>query len=321
MAESAVGRARGIRSDPDLGPRHARRRRRRAARRVRGIARRRPRQRAGAARRDPDGRLAARASRDRSARRPDDDRPDPRRRPYRTGRGHAARPGAAGAVRAQCRAHRRARAAERRRVGGAGAGERGHDQPGNRASPASRATRSRSTARARPPPLPPPASTSPGSCSSAPPCGRSRWPARSNTFSTSRCNGRWTAFSSAGRSPSSRPCSTISRSWPARSRRPAPPPTAPSEAIANHGVGNETTAAEVAIAKIRVGEAAGNGAAIAHQVHGAMGFTYEHSLHQATRRLWSWREEFGNEAHWADRLGHMVAARGADALWPFVTGT
>ncbi len=72
---------------------------------------------------------------------------------------------------------------------------------------------------------------------------------------------------------------------------------------------------------MRVGEAAGNGAAIAHQVHGAMGFTYEHSLHQATRRLWSWREEFGNEAHWAELLGHMVAARGADALWPFVTGT
>jgi alkylation response protein AidB-like acyl-CoA dehydrogenase len=94
-----------------------------------------------------------------------------------------------------------------------------------------------------------------------------------------------------------------------------------SQAIANHGVGDETTEAEVAIAKIRVGEAAGNGAAIAHQVHGAMGFTYEHSLHQATRRLWSWREEFGNEAHWAELLGHMVAARGADALWPFVTGT
>ena len=75
---------------------------------------------------------------------------------------------------------------------------------------------------------------------------------------------------------------------------------AAAEAIARHGVGNETSAAEVAIAKVRVGEAAGTGAAIAHQVHGAMGFTYEHSLHHATRRLWAWREEFGNEAHWAD---------------------
>jgi acyl-CoA dehydrogenase len=76
---------------------------------------------------------------------------------------------------------------------------------------------------------------------------------------------------------------------------------------------------EVAIAKVRGGEAAGTGAAIAHQVHGAMGFTYEHSLHHATRRLWAWREEFGNEAVWAARLGRMVAQHGADKLWPFIT--
>src|SRR5207248_1423893 len=69
----------------------------------------------------------------------------------------------------------------------------------------------------------------------------------------------------------------------------------------------------------RLGEAASTGAAIAHQVHGAMGFTYEHSLHHATRRLWAWREEFGNETLWAGRLGRMVAAQGADALWPFIT--
>lgn len=81
----------------------------------------------------------------------------------------------------------------------------------------------------------------------------------------------------------------------------------------------EIAMGEIAIAKVRCGEAAGTGAAIAHQVHGAMGFTYEHSLHHATRRLWSWREEFGNEAVWAARLGRMVAQRGADELWPFIT--
>ena len=83
--------------------------------------------------------------------------------------------------------------------------------------------------------------------------------------------------------------------------------------------GNEIGIADVAIAKVRAGEAAGAGAAIAHQVHGAMGFTYEHSLHHATRRLWAWREEFGNEAVWAQRLGRMVAAAGADQLWPLIT--
>jgi acyl-CoA dehydrogenase len=94
---------------------------------------------------------------------------------------------------------------------------------------------------------------------------------------------------------------------------------AAAEAIAAHGLGSELATAEIAIAKLRVGEAAGSGAAIAHQVHGAMGFTYEHSLHHATRRLWAWREEFGNETHWATQLGHMVAEAGADALWPFIT--
>jgi acyl-CoA dehydrogenase len=91
------------------------------------------------------------------------------------------------------------------------------------------------------------------------------------------------------------------------------------EAVALYGVEGDIVAAEVAIAKLRVGDAAGAGAAIAHQVHGAMGFTYEHTLHHSTRRLWSWREEFGNETLWAERLGRAVAAKGADALWPFVT--
>jgi acyl-CoA dehydrogenase len=76
---------------------------------------------------------------------------------------------------------------------------------------------------------------------------------------------------------------------------------------------------EIAVAKIRVGEAAGVGAGIAHQTHGAIGFTYEHALHFATRRLWSWRAEFGSESAWARELGERIAARGADALWPDLT--
>lgn len=75
---------------------------------------------------------------------------------------------------------------------------------------------------------------------------------------------------------------------------------------------------EVASAKIRAGEAAGAGAAIAHQVHGAIGFSAEHPLHRYTQRLWAWRDDFGAEAEWAARLGRMLAARGADALWPLL---
>ena len=76
----------------------------------------------------------------------------------------------------------------------------------------------------------------------------------------------------------------------------------------------------VAVAKARTGEAAGKGAEIAHQVHGAMGYTREHNLHYVTRRLWSWRDEFGNETYWQSWLGRMIASRGAESLWPMLTG-
>src|SRR5271167_36701 len=75
---------------------------------------------------------------------------------------------------------------------------------------------------------------------------------------------------------------------------------------------------EVASAKIRVGEAATTAAAIAHQVHGAIGFSQEHVLHRYTHRLWAWRDDFGSESYWAVRLGRLVAGSGADALWPML---
>ncbi|MBI3372093.1 MAG: acyl-CoA dehydrogenase family protein [Betaproteobacteria bacterium] len=76
----------------------------------------------------------------------------------------------------------------------------------------------------------------------------------------------------------------------------------------------------VALAKARTSEAAGQGADIAHQVHGAMGFTREHSLHHVTRRLYAWRDEYGGEAYWQQRIGRLICAQGADAFWPMLTG-
>jgi acyl-CoA dehydrogenase len=75
----------------------------------------------------------------------------------------------------------------------------------------------------------------------------------------------------------------------------------------------------IAVAKIRTGEAAGLCASLAHQVHGAIGFTYEHSLHYRTRRLLSWRNEFGSESEWSLLLGRHLAAAGPDRLWPEIT--
>jgi hypothetical protein len=55
-------------------------------------------------------------------------------------------------------------------------------------------------------------------------------------------------------------------------------------------------------------------------VHGAIGFTDEHVLHYFTRRLWTWRAEFGSESQWARRLGTQVLQElGPDQLWPAVT--
>ncbi len=72
----------------------------------------------------------------------------------------------------------------------------------------------------------------------------------------------------------------------------------------------------IAVAKVRCGEAATRATGIAHQVHGAIGFTQEHALHFATRRLWAWREQFGTDAQWAARLGRAAIQAGADGFWP-----
>lgn len=90
------------------------------------------------------------------------------------------------------------------------------------------------------------------------------------------------------------------------------------DAIANGTGFDDAVFLEAASAKIRCAEAAEKGAAIAHQVHGAIGFTREHILHRFTMRALAWRDDFGNESHWAVELGRRVTARGADELWPLV---
>jgi alkylation response protein AidB-like acyl-CoA dehydrogenase len=75
----------------------------------------------------------------------------------------------------------------------------------------------------------------------------------------------------------------------------------------------------IAVAKTRVGEAATLACEIAHQVHGAIGFTKEYALQLSTRRLWSWREEFGGDPEWASRVGRYACRHGAGNLWPMLT--
>ena len=83
--------------------------------------------------------------------------------------------------------------------------------------------------------------------------------------------------------------------------------------------GARASRVEAAAAKVRIGQAAHTITALAHQVHGAIGFTEEYSLQLWTRRLWAWREEFGNETDWARELGSAVIALGPDAYWERIT--
>lgn len=94
--------------------------------------------------------------------------------------------------------------------------------------------------------------------------------------------------------------------------------TSAADAIANAKSFNDEVYLEAAAAKIRCAEAAEKGGGIAHQVHGAIGFTIEHILHRYSLRALAWRDDFGSESHWAVELGELVASRGADELWPLV---
>jgi acyl-CoA dehydrogenase len=86
------------------------------------------------------------------------------------------------------------------------------------------------------------------------------------------------------------------------------------------GAGRRPGFFEIAAAKALASRAALTATRAAHQVHGAMGMTQEYRLHHFSRRLWAWRNEYGDEQHWTARLGEAVAAAGADQLYPALTG-
>jgi acyl-CoA dehydrogenase len=72
----------------------------------------------------------------------------------------------------------------------------------------------------------------------------------------------------------------------------------------------------IAAAKTQASASAAEIARIAHQLHGAIGITLLNPLHLATTRLWSWRDEDGDETCWAIRLARSVTAA---TLWPALT--
>ena len=74
----------------------------------------------------------------------------------------------------------------------------------------------------------------------------------------------------------------------------------------------------IAAAKASISASAYCVARIGHQLHGAMGFAQEHRLGTATTRLWSWREEFGNEDFWRERLAGIFLEDTQADLWGLV---
>lgn len=76
---------------------------------------------------------------------------------------------------------------------------------------------------------------------------------------------------------------------------------------------------EIAAAKCRASESVEMLTRLSHQVHGAIGFTYEYALQFLTRRLWSWRAEFGANGEWGEALGRMAIDQGGDRIWAYLT--
>lgn len=86
----------------------------------------------------------------------------------------------------------------------------------------------------------------------------------------------------------------------------------------SRGMSARQTRFAIAAAKAQCSQSATTVARIAHQVHGAIGFTHESSLRHATTRLWAWRDEAGNEQHWFAAANKELRTSGLDA-WHLIT--
>lgn len=74
----------------------------------------------------------------------------------------------------------------------------------------------------------------------------------------------------------------------------------------------------VAVARSVVSQALAVAVRNAHQVHGAIGTTHEHTLHRLSLPALQWRGEFGSAAFWEGLLTDVAVAGGMDGAWPLV---
>ncbi|MCK8616057.1 acyl-CoA dehydrogenase family protein [Gordonia sp. C13] len=77
--------------------------------------------------------------------------------------------------------------------------------------------------------------------------------------------------------------------------------------------------AAIAAAKVVTSHYATEVASAGHQIHGAIGFTSEHSLGRFTSALWTWTDRYGTEQDWATSLAEDILDEGADP-WDLIVG-
>ena len=75
----------------------------------------------------------------------------------------------------------------------------------------------------------------------------------------------------------------------------------------------------IAAARVVVDDAITVGTRAAHQAHGAMGVTRDYPLQYLTRRLWSWRHEWGTTTYWRRQLAMRAHGAGANALFDLIS--
>lgn len=100
---------------------------------------------------------------------------------------------------------------------------------------------------------------------------------------------------------------------------------AATEAALNTAVGTGWQSAQldfqIATARSCAGHAASVVTRNAHQVHGAIGTTHEHRLHEYTRAALAWRSEYGSVRYWDDQVAAAAVAAGGQQLWALIAGT
>lgn len=82
--------------------------------------------------------------------------------------------------------------------------------------------------------------------------------------------------------------------------------------------GRTSSRLAVSAAKSQSSRAATTVARNCHQLHGALGMTLDYPLRHFTMPALAWRNEFGNQSFWDDRIGRLAVSSGRGA-WDLLT--